>query len=196
MKEEKIRKFASRQSKNKHYMTSPANSKFGLYYTPWYVVCGMWYVVYGIWYMVYGIWSWPVMSCNACFYCKTKRKTYTYSKRQGYIFILNICFPISVNGYFTFNNMFDRSKNEKRHQGPALLSYWVCPIMCILGPSLPPHPPILPKTQIKAIMHNLFNDYIGFPNHPLVRPKRNRTACTISPKGEAKTFEPCVPSVP
>ena len=130
------------------------------------------------------------------FYCKTKRKTYTYSKRQGYIFILNICFPISVNGYFTFNNMFDRSKNEKRHQGPALLSYWVCPIMCILGPSLPPHPPILPKTQIKAIMHNLFNDYIGFPNHPLVRPKRNRTACTISPKGEAKTFEPCVPSVP
>merc|ERR1711905_75989 len=47
-----------------------ANSKFGLCYTPWYVVCGMWYVrcmwyVRGMWYgKVYGIgptWSWPVM---------------------------------------------------------------------------------------------------------------------------------------
>ena len=32
------------------------------------------------------------------------------------------------------------------------------------------------------------NGYIGFPYHPLVRPKRHRTACAIGPKGEARIF--------
>ena len=46
--------------------TLRANSKFGLYYTPWYVVCGMWYVVCGMWYMVCGMWyvvcgMWPMV---------------------------------------------------------------------------------------------------------------------------------------
>merc|ERR1712120_98397 len=31
------------------------------------------------------------------------------------------------------------------------------------------------------------NGYIGFPYHPLVRPKRHGTACDIGPKGEART---------
>ena len=72
--------------KNKHYMTSPANSKMvpklsqcipkmvlkcstmlyiyihihsiGRTCGMWYVVCGMWYMVYGIWYMVYGVGRW------------------------------------------------------------------------------------------------------------------------------------------
>ena len=40
------------------------------------------------------------------------------------------------------------------------------------------------------------NGYIGFPYHPLVRPKRHRTACAIGPKGEARTHGPRAPSVP
>ena len=31
------------------------------------------------------------------------------------------------------------------------------------------------------------NGYIGFPYHPLVRPKRLVTACDMGPKGEART---------
>merc|ERR1712121_596399 len=54
------------------WYTSISISKFGLYYTPWYVVCGihlypypssaytihlgMWYVVCGMWYVVCGMW--------------------------------------------------------------------------------------------------------------------------------------------
>ncbi len=37
------------------------------------------------------------------------------------------------------------------------------------------------------------NSYIGFPYHPLVRPKRHRTACAIGPKGKARTHGPHVP---
>ena len=40
------------------------------------------------------------------------------------------------------------------------------------------------------------NGYIGFPYHPLVRPKRHGTTCAISPKGEARTHGPRAPSVP
>ena len=40
------------------------------------------------------------------------------------------------------------------------------------------------------------NGYFGFPYHPLVRPKRNTTACAIGPKGEARTHRPRVLSVP
>ena len=40
------------------------------------------------------------------------------------------------------------------------------------------------------------NGYIGFPYHPLVRPKRHGTACVICPKGEARTHGPRAPSVP
>ena len=43
---------------------------------------------------------------------------------------------------------------------------------------------------------SLGNGYIGFPYYPLVRPKRHRTACAISPKGKARTFKPRVPSGP
>ena len=38
------------------------------------------------------------------------------------------------------------------------------------------------------------NGYIGFPYNPLVRPKRQGTAC--GPKGEARTQGPHAPSVP
>ena len=37
------------------------------------------------------------------------------------------------------------------------------------------------------------NGYIGFPYHPLVRPKRHGTACAIGPKGEARTLGLRVP---
>ena len=40
------------------------------------------------------------------------------------------------------------------------------------------------------------NVYIGFPYNPLVRPKRHRTMCAISPKSEARTHGPGAPSVP
>ena len=42
-----------------------------------------------------------------------------------------------------------------------------------------------PRVPSGYLTHS--NGYIGFPYHPLVRPKRHETASAIGPKGKART---------